>query len=65
VASENKDYSVEADNYQLSVLFSASPDVKEQIKKNFLNFIKEASSLVEATDTPSQVYMLNFDLLRF
>ncbi len=53
------------DNYQLSVLFSATPEVKQQIKEKFLNFVKEASSLVESTETPNQVYMMNFDLLRF
>ena len=47
--------------YSLSVVFSADEQTKQQIKTEFIKFLKKAHKLVEGAPE-KEVFQLNFDL---
>jgi hypothetical protein len=51
----------EARRYHVSVTFSTSAEVMEQIRAEFLAFLKKAESLVKG-GSEEKVFQMNFDL---
>ncbi len=50
------------DAYNFSVFFSSSPEIKEQVHSEFLNYLKKVERLV--SNSPSEnLYQMNFDLV--
>jgi len=52
------------DQYSFSVSFSTSPEVKNKIHQEFLEFLKKTKSWVDE-GVESEVYQMNFDLFKW
>jgi hypothetical protein len=51
-------------HYSFSVLYSASDDTRRKIQSRFLEFVDWAQQVTQGTE-PTDVYQMNFDLLRW
>lgn len=61
---EHQDRTRSESDYNFGVTFTASPEVKEEIRKKFAEFLSSIQPLVEESD-PEHVYQLNFDIFNW